>query len=155
MKGHLDRLEDILRAVPSDRPLRWVFTASRDMPPDWEHAIAAQMDIVQAWAKFRPVVAHGRARGGDMVVDRLARRRYFSVQQFKVTDAEWLAWGGYAGHQRNARMLATVQPDLLTALIFRDSRGATGCRDSALARGIPCITLDSDEVRLPRVSGVW
>lgn len=156
-RGHLDRLEDILRAAPRGRPLSWVWTASRDIPLHWERAIFEQMEVVRSFILDPQlvVVHHGDARGGDKLVHLRAGQMGFQVRRYPVTSAEWNAWGGIADHQRNARMLEAARPDLLSAIIHRRSRGATGCRDNALARGVPCITITEEGLLVPRLPSLW
>lgn len=161
MKGYLDRLEGILRAVPSVGVIRWTWTGSRTIDalaedgPLWRMAIVSQlqlaMDVVPN-ARGRIVISHGGARGADRLVDDTVEQLFgFRRRPYRVTDAEWARYGGWAGHQRNARMLETEAPHLLSALIKRRSRGTVGCRDNALARGIPVVQVDDEGLLLPRV----
>ena len=151
--GYLDELEDHFRLVrPSavaDR-LRLTVTGSRDWPPDTGPFILRSLfELIHAHYGRFVRLAHGQARGVDAWADRLGRALDWQIMPYPVSAREWRVNGGYAGHQRNARMLETEQPDLVIAMIHNASRGSTGCRDNALARGIPTLTVD-DELALIR-----
>lgn len=155
MRGYLDALEDILQGVGRGtigRGLRLVVTGSRD---GWEPAPApliACFDVIAGWYGRDVRLAHGAARGVDTAADRMARtRRWPQPMRYPVSDREWQVYGKVAGHQRNARMLEAELPDLVLALIWNRSRGATGCADNALARGIPVLRIDEELAQLPRV----
>jgi hypothetical protein len=153
--GYLDELEYQLQLVRpnavADR-LRLVITSSRDWPSDTctqvTHALFSS--IRSAYGRYVRL-AHGDAVGGDQIAKHIGNDFRWTVKPYPVSDAEWLAFGGYAGHQRNARMLEAEQPDLVIALIHNRSRGATGCRDNALARGIPTVTVDDELALLRRI----
>lgn len=155
MKGYLDTLEDVLTGVlrrPDAFPrIRVVFTGSREWPTDLGYVIDSLLTTLHVEAYGRVTLAHGNALGADKRAHRVARNLGFRVVPFPVRREEWDLNGGHAGHQRNARMLDEVRPHLVLATIWRRSRGATGCRDNALARGIPCVTVDEELALLPRV----
>jgi hypothetical protein len=109
---------------------------------------------VYAWYGRDVRLAHGKARGIDMAADRLGRRARWQIMPYEVSRREWAAYGGWAGHQRNARMLETELPDLLLAFIWRGSRGSTGCADNATARGIPTLRVDEELAQIPRGSAM-
>jgi ABC-type Fe3+-hydroxamate transport system substrate-binding protein len=90
----------------------------------------------------------------DKAADRIARSRRWQVMPYPVSQREWNVYGGVAGHQRNARMLDAEQPDLVLALIWNRSRGATGCADNALGRGIPVVRIDQELALIPRASAM-
>jgi hypothetical protein len=156
--GYLDHLESILQVVQRSRgPIGWVWTGSRRMPEHWAKAVTLQLDAAQRILGPRDcervTIAHGDCgQGLDRAVDKLAREHGFRVRRFPVRQAEWNVWGGYAGHQRNARMLDGMVPGLVSAFIYEGSRGSTGCRDNALARGVPCVVISGeDDLALPRL----
>lgn len=153
MRGYLDALEDILQGVASStagRRLKVVVTGSRDGWEPTPAALARSFETLYVWYGSNVRLAHGGARGVDMAADRLARAHRWQVATYRVTRREWATVGGYAGHQRNARMLQTEAPDLVLALIWRGSRGATGCAHNALARGIPVLVIDEELAQIPR-----
>lgn len=154
MIGYLDALEDALQGVTrstAGRKLKLTVTGSRDHGWGTTPApLAYCLGVVFDWYGRDVRLSHGKARGIDMAADRIGRVRMWEIEPYPVTSYEWLTYGGYGGHQRNARMLQAEHPDLLLALIWRGSRGSTGCRDNALARGIPCVTVDEELAHLPR-----
>lgn len=156
MKGYLDALEDILRGVPriapSIRPrLRVVWTASREWPRDMGHVAALVGSALYEHSGRDVQLAHGCARGGDQLAEALITHYRWTPRRYPVSGREWKIYGGYAGHQRNARMLEAEQPELVVALIWNRSRGATGCADNATARGIPVLRVDEELALLPRI----
>lgn len=152
MSGYLDALELALRGVRPVRPrLHVVWTASRDWPDDLVGVADRIGDLLWTHHGRRVRLAHGAARGGDQLAEEQIARYRWQPGRYPVSRREWATVGGWAGHQRNARMLEAEQPDLVIALIHRRSRGATGCRDNALARGIPTVTVDDELALIPRV----
>lgn len=157
MKGYLDALEDTLQGVSGStagRRLRVVVTGSRDgwgfNPGPLVHSLA----VVYDWYGRSVRLAHGNARGVDNAASRFGRSRMWEVVPYPVRRDEWAVYKGHGGHQRNARMLDTERPDLVLALIWHGSRGSTGCRDNALGRGIPCVTIDEELALVPRGSAM-
>lgn len=154
MKGYLDTLEDALTGVlrrPDAFPrVRVVFTGSREWPSELRHVIGELLTTLNTETCGRVTLAHGKARGADLYAHRVALSLGFRVVPIPVRRGEWDLYGGRAGHMRNARMLDEVRPHLVLATIWQRSRGATGCRDNALARGIPCVTVDGELALLPR-----
>jgi hypothetical protein len=129
-------------------------TGSRD---GWELTpapLVQAFDLIYAWQGRAVRLGHGRARGVDMAADRLGRALGWQVMPYPVSQREWDTYGKQAGHMRNARMLEAEQPHLVLALIWRGSRGSTGCRDNALGRGIPCVTIDEELALIPRASAM-
>ena len=157
MRGYLDALDDTLQGVATftaGRKLRLVVTGSRD---GWGQSLAPlvySLGVIYDWYGRDVRLAHGNARGVDDAASRIGRCKLWEVVPYPVSQWEWSAYGGYAGHQRNARMLEAERPDLLLALIWRGSRGSTGCRNNALARRIPCVTIDEELAQLPRGSAM-
>lgn len=154
MIGYLDALEVALQGVHSatrGRFLRLTFTGSRDWPVEHAPVLEGMFQLVQQHYARRVRLAHGKARGADLLADKLGRRHGWQIMPYPVSSREWNTYGGYAGHQRNARMLETEAPDLVIALTWRRSRGATGCADNATARGITVVRVDDELALLPRV----
>jgi hypothetical protein len=155
--GYLDALEDVLQGIAKSvvgRGLRLIVTGSRDGWTPAPAALVESFDLIYDWYGRDVRLGHGRARGIDMAADSLGRSRGWQVMPYPVSQREWQSYGGVAGHQRNARMLDAEQPDLLLAFIWRHSRGSTGCRDNALARGIRCVTVDEELARIRRGSAM-
>lgn len=81
------------------------------------------------------VLVEGGARG----LDRMFRRLwlpYGPIESYPVTGADWDQYGQNAGHRRNKIMVDT-SPNVCVAFIKNGSAGASGCRDMAVAAGIP------------------
>jgi hypothetical protein len=155
--GYLDALEDALQRVAGStagRKLKLTVTGSRDGWATTPTPLVLCLGVIYDWYGTDVRLAHGKARGIDLAADRFAYVRRWERAPYPVSSREWEAYGRMAGHQRNARMLETERPDLLLALIWRGSRGSTGCRDNALARGIPCVTVDEELARVPRGSAM-
>lgn len=155
MIGYLDALEDALQGVAGStagRKLRLVVTGSRRGWPVTPLALVLSLGVVYDWYGRDVRLAHGAARGVDQAADRIARPRGWQVMPYPVRKDEWAIHGGYAGHQRNARMIEAEQPDLVLALIWRGSRGSTGCADNAAARGIRVVRIDEELSHFPRWS---
>jgi hypothetical protein len=153
VKGYLDALEDILQRSTNTRSidrLRVTVTGSRDGWPPTPRPLVLSLGVVYDWFGRDVRLAHGKARGVDAAADRIARGRGWQVMPYPVKSHEWDVYGGQAGHMRNARMLEAEQPHLVLALIWRGSRGSTGCADNATARGIPVVRIDEELALLPR-----
>lgn len=155
MRGYLDALEAILQGVqvPYGDKLHVTVTGSRD---GWERTPAPlvwSLGMVWDWFGRDVRLSHGKARGVDAAADRIARARGWDVMPYPVRREEWARYGGWAGHQRNARMIDAERPKLVLALIWRASRGSTGCADNAAARGIPVVRIDEELALLPRGHG--
>lgn len=150
--GYLDELEDLFRLVrPNANRLRLTVTGSREWPEETgAYVVGSLFGVVQAHYGRFVRLAHGKARGVDAWADRIGHTLFWQVMPYPVSRREWAAHGGWAGHQRNARMLEIEQPDLVITMIHNASRGSTGCRDNALARGIPTLTVDDERALLPR-----
>lgn len=151
--GYLDLLEEAFRRVrvtaTLDR-LRIVWTASRDLPPEFLGVSLRVGELIREFYGREVRLAHGCARGGDQLAERLIAEHRWQPGRHPVPRSEWRQYGGHAGHRRNDRMLQAEQPDLVIALIHNGSHGATGCRDNALARGILTVTIDQELARTPR-----
>jgi hypothetical protein len=83
-------------------------------------------------------IVHGNCpKGADALADHFATKILrCEVEPF---DADWRQFGKRAGFVRNRRMVNTM-PDVCLAFIRDRSKGATGCRDLAKAKGIPTET---------------
>jgi hypothetical protein len=157
MIGYLDALEDVLQGVSrstAGRKLKLVVTGSRDGWATTPAPLVHSLGVVYDWYGREVRLSHGRARGIDTAADQIGRAYGWQIMPYPVRQSDWRLHGRVAGHLRNARMLESEQPDLLLAFIWRGSRGSTGCRDNALARGISCVTVDEELARLPRGSAM-
>lgn len=100
---------------------------------DFTSRAAAYAALDRANAKRRIVlVIHGGARGADTIAGDWARARGIPVRVFL---ADWETLGRFAGHARNARMLAEGRPQGVIAF-----PGGVGTRDMitrAQATGVP------------------
>jgi hypothetical protein len=147
VNGYLDELERTLqlvrRSAVLDR-LRIVWTASREWPEEHNNVGYGLLSLVVAHYGRYVRLAHGAARGGDQVAARFGPRQGWRMVPYPVGPQEWERFGGWAGHRRNAFMIEAERPDLVIALIYRGSRGATGCADNAAARGVPVLRIDEE-----------
>lgn len=145
--GYLDLLEEkfqqVRRSAVLDR-LRVVWTASREWPEELNGVGYGLLSCVHSHYGAYVRLAHGAARGGDQIAARFGPRHSWRMVPYPVASREWERFGGWAGHQRNARMIELERPDLVIALIYQGSRGATGCADNATARGIPVLRVDEE-----------
>lgn len=120
------------------KPIRIIVTGSRSWT---DHAaIWGALDLVAEAARATGsplVLAHGCAKGADVIADRWAGQRRMQGWPIEVErfPALWRTHGKRAGLVRNAEM---VKPgaDVCLAFILDGSRGATHCADLAEANDI-------------------
>lgn len=127
--------------------MRILITGSRDW--DCYDSIKARInEAIVEWAKEHPglekgpitwvTVVHGNClRGADALADHYASKVLrCTIERY---DADWAQFQRRAGFVRNRRMVESM-PDICLAFIRDKSKGATGCRDLAKAKGIPTET---------------
>ena len=82
-----------------------------------------------------PVVVHGGASGVDTVVDQMVRG-WGWIPECHLAD--WVCYGRWAGHRRNAEMVA-LGADVCLAFPLGVSPGTRGCMRVAESAGIPVV----------------
>ena len=113
------------RLPPREEGIKVCVTGGRDFA-NYEF-VAAILDTLEI-----SVLAHGAARGADLLAARWCRRTRTPVRPYP---AEWGAYGDRAGPKRNRKMLDDFQPQLVVA--FTGGVGTTDCIRCARERKIP------------------
>jgi len=85
-------------------------------------------------------LAHGGARGADLLAGRYAASRGWPVRVFP---ADWQAHGKSAGPRRNQQMLTEFVPDLVIA--FPGGRGTSDMIARARRAGVPVREVSAPE----------
>lgn len=121
------------------KPYRVVVTGSRTWTD--QDTIFGALDLIAEAARTAGVpliVAHGNARGADMLAEEWVLKRKADGWPVEVQryPAEWAQYGKRAGFLRNERMLKPGA-DVVLAFILDNSKGATQCASLAEAEGIP------------------
>jgi len=131
--------------------MRLLVTSSRNFvfPTIIRKAVLrVERELGDPWAlSHKNVLAHGAARGGDIITAGIVKELGWTTQPYKVTSAQWRASRG-AGYARNAEMvedgadffLAFLMPCSDVKCKFNyphESHGATHCLELARKAGIP------------------
>lgn len=106
--------------------MKVVFTGSQD----W---IDGQVPtaILRRLRPLLPRIAHGKARGFDLIIDGVARALGWPDEQIGQHPANWDAEGRAAGYNRNLDMLRREKPDLVIGAPLPRSKGTWHCLAAA------------------------
>lgn len=118
-------------------PLRILVTGSREFTDeDIVRGAIIETLMCRGRSAQATLLAHGAARGADMLADRVARSMNMAVVQYP---ADWRRYGRRAGYVRNAEMLENANPEVALAFfkLGAENKGTAMMVKLCKDRGVP------------------
>lgn len=107
------------------------------------------LNMIHSRLKITEVI-HGAARGADMFGDAWAKSRGIPVKPFEVRKEDWKRMPGYAGFNRNQKMVDYVDNKNCVCIAFPGGNGTSDTVERCNKVGIPVIFIKQGEIFWPQ-----